>query len=48
MNVFIAHADYVIGRFFCQVIKHRVSHFCEEVFCFSVLEEVMKGGGRLA
>ena len=27
-----AHADYVIGRFFCQALKQAFSHFCEEAF----------------
>ena len=27
-----AHADYVIGRVFCQALKQTFSHFCEEVF----------------
>ena len=28
-----AHADYVIGRVFCQALKQAFSHFCEEAFC---------------
>ena len=27
-----AHADYVIGRVFCQALKQAFSHFCEEAF----------------
>ena len=27
-----AHADYVIGRVFCQTLKQTFSHFCEKVF----------------
>ncbi|MFZ7334523.1 hypothetical protein [Streptococcus pluranimalium] len=43
-----AHADYVIGRVFCQPLKQAFSRFCEKAFCFSVLKEVMKGGGYIA
>ena len=27
-----AHADYVIGRVFCQALKQAFSRFCEEAF----------------
>ena len=27
-----AHADYVIGRVFCQALKQAFSHFCEKAF----------------
>ena len=27
-----AHADYLIGRVFCQALKQAFSHFCEEAF----------------
>ena len=43
-----AHADYVIGRVFCQALKQAFSHFCEKVCRFSVLIEVLKGGGCIA
>ena len=32
MNSITAHADYVIGRVFCQALKQAFSHFCEEAF----------------
>ena len=43
-----SHADYVIGRVFCQALKQAFSHFCEKVCRFSVLIEVLKGGGCIA
>ncbi|HEM3635532.1 TPA: hypothetical protein U1C44_000992 [Streptococcus suis] len=48
MDALTAHADYVIGRVFCQALKQTFSHFCEEVFCFYFLKEVMKGGAYIA
>lgn len=38
MNAITAHADYVIGRVFCQPLKQAFSHFCEEVFFLSISE----------
>lgn len=32
MNAITAHADYVIGRVFYQLLKQAFSRFCEEVF----------------
>ena len=32
MNAITAHADYVIGRVFCQALKQAFSRFCEEAF----------------
>ena len=29
-----AHADYVIGRVFCQALKQAFSRFCEEAIYF--------------
>ncbi|MCY7085650.1 hypothetical protein MK396_09945 [Streptococcus oralis] len=35
-----AHADYVIGRVFCQPLKQAFSRFCEEVFSVDFESEV--------
>ena len=35
-----AHADYVIGRVFCQALKQAFSHFCEKVFYVVLGSEV--------
>ena len=35
-----AHADYVIGRVFCQALKQAFSRFCEEVFYVGFRSEV--------
>ena len=40
-----AHADYVIGRVFCQALKQTFSHFCGEVFSVvPQLNELIVGG----
>lgn len=40
-----AHADYVIGRVFCQALKQAFSHFCEEVFYVVLgLDKLIVGG----
>lgn len=36
-----AHADYVIGRVFCQPLKQAFSHFCEKVFYVALESEVL-------
>jgi len=40
MNAITAHADYVIGRVFCHLLKQALSRFCEKAFYveFSDLE----------
>lgn len=35
-----AHADYVIGRVFCQPLKRTFSRFCEEFFYVGFRSEV--------
>ena len=35
-----AHADYVIGRVFCQALKQAFSRFCGEVFSVGFRSEV--------
>ena len=40
-----AHADYVIGRVFCQALKQAFSRFCGEVFSVvPQLNELIVGG----
>ena len=42
-----AHADYVIGRVFCQALKQAFSHFCEKVFyVVSGFDKLIVGGGE--
>ena len=36
-----AHADYVIGRVFCQPLKQAFSQFCEKVFYVALESEVL-------
>ena len=40
-----AHADYVIGRVFCQALKQAFSHFCEKVFYVYSETNILTIGG---
>ena len=42
-----AHADYVIGRVFCQALKQAFSHFCEKAFYVEFSELSLERNGEL-
>ena len=42
-----AHADYVIGRVFCQALKQAFSHFCEKAFYVEFSELFLERNGEL-
>ena len=41
-----AHADYVIGRVFCQALKQAFSHFCEKAFYVEFSELFLERNGE--
>ncbi|WP_421449584.1 hypothetical protein [Streptococcus suis] len=42
-----AHADYVIGRVFCQALKQAFSHFCEKAFYVKFSELFLERNGEV-
>ena len=41
------HADYVIGRVFCQMLKQAFSHICEETFYIGFFEVFLDNRGEV-
>ena len=46
MKAITAHADYVIGRVFCHLLKQALSRFCEKAFYVEFSELFLERNGE--